>query len=330
MRAQTLHQLVSQATHSVPRMTADLSSIDDLARVQYSLVTRKQLLDGEFTRARIATLLRSGALRPVRPGVYATVGSIRDWRQELMAAILAFGDAAVASHASAARLWDFAHLPEDAVAITVRRDFTPRVRGVHRTTILPDEDVTSRAVIPCTSFERTLCDCTALLSPFQLGRILDDGLRRRDVSLAELGRCAGRLDSGPHRRLGIIKRLLAQRDASFDPGGSASELHVLQVIREAGLLEPVQQYPVRIRGRSYVLDFAWPDQRVFVEYYGLAVHSGASAVAHDSERLTALVGAEWRPLVFTDATPDQQIVRDVADALQIAPSDGAIEPRMSA
>jgi hypothetical protein len=310
-------------------MTARLSAIDDLARDQYSLVTRQQLLDAEFKRATIATLLRSGALRPVRPGVYATFGSIRDWRQEVMAATLAFGDAAVASHASAAHLWEFVHLPEDDLAITVKSDFTPRVRGVHRTTILPDDDITSRSGIPCTTFERTLCDCTALLSPFQLGRVLDDGLRRRDVCLDELGRCAGRLDSGPHRRLGIVKRLLVERDGSFDPGGSASELHLLQVMRDGGLPDPVQQYPVRLRGRSYFLDFAWPDQLVCVEYYGLAVHSGASAVASDNERLTALIGAGWRPLVFTDATPDQHVVRDVANALQTAPSDGGIEPRMS-
>ena len=53
-------------------------------------------------------------------------------------------------------------------------------------------------------------------------------------------------------------------------------------------------------------------------------------MAYDSERLTALVGAGWRPLVFTDATPDQQIVRDVANALRTPPSDEAFERPMSA
>lgn len=118
--------------------------------------------------------------------------------------------------------------------------------------------------------------------------------------------------------------------ASLDPGGSASELHVLHVVREAGLPAPVQQFPVRVGDQSFVLDFAWPDRRVFAEYYGLAVHSGASAVARDSARLTALAGAAWHPLIFTDATPDQQIVRDVANALRTAPSDGAVEGSMSA
>jgi hypothetical protein len=311
-------------------MAAKLSSIDDLAKVQWSLVTREQLLEAGFGRPRIATLLRTGSIRFVRPGIYATFGSRPDWHQALMATVLAVGDGAVASHSSAARLWEFAHRPEEAGEVLFKGDSSARKRGVHRTTILPDEDVSMRSGIPCTSFERTLCDCTTLLSPFQLGRVLDDGLRRRDTSLVRLQRCAARLDSGPGRRLALVKYLLGQRDASFDPGGSAAELHVLKAVRDAGLPEPVQQHPVRARQKSYVLDFAWPEQKVYVEYYGLLWHSGASAVAYDSERQTALVGLGWRPLVFTDGTSDREIVRDVANALSTAPSDGAIEHRMSA
>jgi very-short-patch-repair endonuclease len=322
--------MVSQAARSVPSMATRLSSIDEFASSQWSLITREQLLHRKFTRTKIATLLRSGALRPVRLGVYATFGSVRGWQQELMASILGASDDAVASHSSAARLWDFVHRPEDTNEVTIESDIGQRKRGVHRTTILPDDDVTVRSGIPCTSFERTLCDCTTLLSPFQLGRVLDDGLRRGDASLLRLHRCAARLDSGPNRRLGVIKGLLALRDASYDPGGSASELEMLRVIREAELPEPVQQFEVQADGRRYVLDFAWPAHKVYAEYYGLAVHSGASAVAHDSERITALGGEEWRPLIFTDATPDGHIVRDIKNALSKAPSDGAAEHRMSA
>ena len=192
------------------------------------------------------------------------------------------------------------------------------MQGVRRTTILPDEDVTERSGIPCTSFERTLCDCTAILSLFQLGRVLDDGLRRNLASLDRLMKCVFRLDSGPGRRLRVIQGLLAERDESFDPGGSASELRVLSVLRDAGLPAPVQQYPVRVDSHRYELDFAWPEQRVFAEYYGLPVHSGASAVAYDSSRLTAMVAEGWRPLVFTDATPDHEIVKRTEKVFGIA------------
>jgi len=312
-------------------MAGRLSSIDEIACVQRSLVTRKQLLDAEFSPDQIARLLATGALRVERPRVYATVGSVRSWEQDVMAAVLAAGDSAVAAIAAAARLWQFVHLPQDDVSVLVKSDFSLRQRGVHRTTVLPDDDVTLQSGIPCTSFERTLCDCTAMLTAFQLGRVLDDGLRRGVASLKQLERCAVRLDSGRGRKLSIVKQLLSQRDADFHPGGSVSELDVLQVIRDAGLPVPVHQLPVKVDGHTYYPDFAWPDRRIFAEYYGLAVHSRASAVSHDNERLTALVAIGWRPLVFDETTTERTIVKRLTQVLsQPTPSEGDAEHRLSA
>jgi hypothetical protein len=299
-------------------MITKLGRVDEVASGQWSLVTRGQLLEAGVSERRIVGLLRSGVLRPVRRRVYALVGAPRSWQQTALAAVLAAGEGAVASHATAARLWNYVYLPAESVDVTVERESRPPMRGVRRTTILPDEDVTERSGIPCTSFERTLCDCTAILSPFQLGRVLDDGLRRNLASLDGLTKCVFRLDSGPGRRLQVAKQLLAQRGESFDPGGSASELRVLAVLREAGVPAPVQQYRVHVDAHSYELDFAWPEQRVFAEYYGLPVHSGASAVAYDNSRLTAMVAEGWRPLVFTDLTPDNEIVKRAEKVFGIA------------
>jgi hypothetical protein len=296
-------------------MITKLGRVDEVAGGQWSLVTRAQLFDAGVSERRIVGLLRSGVLRPVRRRVYALVGAPRSWQQTAMAAVLAAGPGAVASHATAARLWNFVYLPAESVDVTVESQSRPPTPGVRRTTILPDVDVTERTGVACTSFERTLCDCTTILSPFQLGRVLDDGLRRNLASLDRLTKCVFRLDSGPGRRLRVIQGLLAERDESFDPGGSASELRVLQVLREGGIPAPLQQYPVRVDSRPYELDFAWPEQRVFAEYYGLAVHSGASAVAYDSSRLTAMVAQGWRPLVFTDSTPDHEIVKRAQEVL---------------
>jgi len=311
-------------------MTGKLSSIDDIASSQWSLVTRQQLFDASFEREQVAGLLRAGTLRVVRRHVYATFGSVRSWQQDQLAAVLTVGQPAFASHAAAARLWEYVHRPEDAVNVLLKADYTPRLRGARRTTILPDDDVTTREGIPCTSFERTLCDCSALLTPFQLGRVLDDGLRRGVASLKQLERCAVRLDSGRGRKLSVVKQLLSQRDAGFHPGGSASELDVLRVIRDAGLPPPVQQLVVHAGGHRYVLDFAWPDRKVFVEYSGLAVHSGASAVAHDNERTSALSGLWWRGLVFDETTPDRRMVERLTEALSTSPTHGDVEDRMSA
>jgi very-short-patch-repair endonuclease len=253
----------------------------------------------------------------VRPRVYRLAGSEVSWEQTLLSAVLSVGDGAVASHSSAARLWSFAYSPEPAIELTVGRDRNTAARGVvlHRSRCFGDSDVGRRDGIPCTSFERTLCDCSTLLSEFQLGRTLDDGLRRGRASIARLIDCARRLESGPGRRMSKIRALLVPRRHGFAPGGSAAELRVLDVLRATSLPLPVQQHVVRVGGRRFELDFAWPDLGVFVEYYGLAVHSLPSAVAYDSERLTLLTSAGWTPLVFTDSSTDREIVERTSAVL---------------
>jgi hypothetical protein len=157
-----------------------------------------------------------------------------------------------------------------------------------------------------------LCDSTTQLSWLQAARTLDDGLRRNLASLERLRECVLRLDSGPERRLSVVQGLLAERSGSYDPGGSASELRVLDVLRQAELPPPVQQHRVRLGGRTFFLDYAYPAELAFIEYYGLGVHGTPSAVAYDSDRITTLVSAGWRPLIFTDVTSDAEIVAKVS------------------
>jgi predicted transcriptional regulator of viral defense system len=300
-------------------MTSAQARIGSLAAKQRGLITREQLRALGLSDRVIDTMVRQSALRRIRRSVYATMGAPETWERSLLAAVLAAGDGAAASHSAAARLWRFAYAPEARLEIITPRERRPHIRGVHahQSVRLESADITRRDGIPCTTFERTLCDCTSLISQFQAGRTLDDGLRRNVAKLAVLRECAERLESAAGRRMTTIRALLAQRGVDFDPGGSGSELRVLDVIARAGLPRPVQQHRVRVGRRTYILDYAWPQWMVFGEYYGLAVHSGASAVAYDSDRITDLSAAGWTPLIFTDATPDSVIAEKVAAALGV-------------
>jgi hypothetical protein len=186
---------------------------------------------------------------------------------------------------------------------------------LHRSGTVGERDISNRAGIESTSFERTFSDCTTQLSQHQLGRVLDDGLRRGVASLQRLKDCLERIESGPGRHMSVVRALLAMRGIGFDPGGSRSELQVFDVFRRARLPLPVQQYRVRIGSKTYRPDFAWPGCMVFAEYYGLPFHTGANAVIADSERLTALVAAGWLPLVFTQASSDREIIERTTAAL---------------
>ncbi|HET9728574.1 MAG TPA: hypothetical protein VFR41_04085 [Acidimicrobiia bacterium] len=298
-------------------MDSILAPLEHTLASQRGLVTLDQLRSAAVSHDKVRSLVARKVVRRVRPRVFALVGVEDSWERGLQAVVLSAEDAS-ASHSAGASLWSFSHRPDRYFEITVDRNRRPELDGVliHRSRTLDATDIKVVAGIKCTSFERTLCDCTTLLSPFQLSRVLDDGLRRGIASIARLADCAERVESARGRHMSVIRWLLSQRDEAFDPGGSASELRVLRALRAGGVIEPVQQHVVRIRGRRFVLDYAWPKKRVFCEYYGLKVHSGASAVAYDSERITLLAAAGWTPVIVTDGTSDEQIVANARAALE--------------
>lgn len=297
-------------------MAARLARFESVLSSQHGLVTLDQLRDGQLSDRHARRLVEQKTLRRLRPRVYGLVGARESWERGLLAAVLSL-QGSVASHAAAARLWRFEPRPEDRYEVTVGREYRAPLRGVvlHRSATLGHEDIANRDAIPCTSFERTLCDCTSLLSGYQLSRVLDDGLRRGVASLRRLTGCAERLESGPGRHMSVVRSLLEARGIGFDPGGSRSELYLLDVFRRARLPLPVQQHRVKVGSKTFRPDFAWPDRKVFAEYYGLPFHIGPSAVVADSERLTALSAAGWLPLVFTQASSDREIVERTVAAL---------------
>ncbi len=300
-------------------MDTALIAVTDITAKQHTLVTRNQLQKHGLTRHEIDGLVDRRVLDRWRPQVFGIVGVTETWERGLLAAVLAVPEeGALASHSSAARLWSFAYWPEDRYEITVPTERRPRLVGVgvHRTTLLDDADIAQRSGVPCTSFERTLCECTTRMSELQLGRALDDGLRRGVASVRRLKDCAERLDSGPGRRMSVIHGLLGARDPHYDPGGSDDELRVLEVLKRAGLPLPAQQQEVVVDGRTYRPDYAWPVWKIFSEYYGRTTHIGASAVAYDNERITALAAVGWLPLIFTWTTSDDQIVDQAVKAFE--------------
>jgi very-short-patch-repair endonuclease len=66
------------------------------------------------------------------------------------------------------------------------------------------------------------------------------------------------------------------------------------------------------------VDFAWPEQKVAVEYEGVW-HGERQNVAKDRRRLNKLTAAGWRVVFVTAADlhhPEELIVR-IADALSV-------------
>ena len=85
----------AEADHAIAR----------LAKTQYGVISRAQLVALGLDRGRIARRVAAGRLHRLHDGVYA-VGHLAPRREmRWMAAVLACGDGAVLSHRSAATLW---------------------------------------------------------------------------------------------------------------------------------------------------------------------------------------------------------------------------------
>lgn len=287
--------------------------LNNLTRRQHGLVTRSQAHHLGFTTRRIQNHLRRAQWLTLRPGVYAVAGMPPSHEQALLAVALAVGGLVAVSHRSAAGLWGMAGVeaPDCIEVVTDLRRWS-RLEGVigHRSGALFEEDLTVVRGIPVTSRARTLVDLSGTLSMGQLGRTLDDCLRR-GLRLDALRRCAGRLAPAPGRRMKLVHTLLAERLPGYDPGDSDLETRVLRLLVDAGLPIPRQQVAVRVGARNLRLDLAYPDVRVGVELDGWEHHGTFSAFHGDRERDALLASAGWVVAHFSARTTDDEIVSAV-------------------
>jgi hypothetical protein len=295
--------------------------IAEIASRQYGLITRAQALALGLTLDGIHHRLRSKRWVTVRSGVYAINGTPSTAEQALLAAVLAAGQGAVASHLTAARLYGFT-LPEPfRIDVLTRETRRVRLAGVrhHRTEDLHPDDVVVRRNIPVTSAARTLVDCSGDVFPLDLGSVVDNAMRRGLENLEALRSCHERLATGPGRRpTRAMRMVLDSRPRGYEPGGSDRERRVADVLAEAGLPRPVPQLRVKVGGRSYRLDYCWPDVMVYLEWDGWETHGTYTAFHADRRRTRLLAAAGWTGIPVTAHTTDAEMVRDVASALAVS------------
>jgi hypothetical protein len=210
----------------------------------------------------------------------------------------------VASHRTAAALWQLDGFPVGVVEIVLPRG--ERVRRtsaiVHESRDLAGVDFADRDGIPCTSLVRTLVDLPALCSAAHAGKGLDSAVRR-DPRRELLGLVLMRHREVARRgRPGTrkLRALLAERLGTDQRTDSSFEDEFLGVCRAFDIPEPVTQYRVRLPDGSIVyLDAAWPPSKVYVECDSLAHHFGKVAFDKDRRRRRALVAMGWRPYEYT-------------------------------
>jgi very-short-patch-repair endonuclease len=260
----------------------------------------------------------SRQLEIVRTAVYRVVGTPQSWDQALLAACLAGGANAAASHRSAAWWWRLGGFdPPDMLEITVPRHRRVRMTGVsvHQTTVWGVRHFTRSGPLPVSTPARTLCDSTGFCSPKQVERAVDDALRRRLTTLRMLTSVFIDLACRGRRRSTTMRAILDDRLTGFHPGDSHPEVRLAKWLRSAGLPPAVQQHQVRVGGRSYRMDLAYPAEKIDIEYDGWEAHRPRSAFDNDRDRDMRLELEGWLVLRFTSRHGRATVVERVARAI---------------
>jgi very-short-patch-repair endonuclease len=291
--------------------------IAEVGAAQYGLVELGQLAANGVRRHHVESRLRRGALERARPGVFVIAGTPPSFEQSVLAAVLAAGPHAVASHTTAALLWDLPLVEHVVLEVSTARPHWARMRGVraHRTVAFLNCEHTTHRRIPVTTVARTLVDLSGVFSVAQLGRMTDRALRQGKLRLDDLRKCVAGLPPAPGRRTTRIMRVLCRRLAGYDPGESDLEMRFARAIVAGGLPEPVQQQRVTVGNRRCRIDLAYPHLKIAVEIDGWDHHGTRTAFDADRARANDLVVAGWRVLRFTSTMTDAQAVATVAAAL---------------
>jgi very-short-patch-repair endonuclease len=269
-----------------------------LAGGQHDVVTHRQLRELGYSASAIHRMVRSGRLRRLHRGVYLVGHRPPTDRSRLLAAVLASGSGAVASHTSAACLHGLLPWRGTVVDVTSRRE-PPTHRGVrgHRTTLLRRDDVTVVDGIPVTAVPRTFVDAAPQVGQDILERMWRraDELRILDPRglIAQLG--------VPRPGVAAVRRLLAAADEGAFSSLTRSDLEILflQTIRAAGLPTPVTNVRIDVASGRPEVDALWPEQRVVVEIDGWSTHGSRRDFERDRLRDAELQRVGYRTVRFT-------------------------------
>lgn len=121
---------------------------------------------------------------------------------------------------------------------------------------------------------------------------LDAALRSQSCDRGQL-QVAAKSQAGRRGIVTVRELIPLARPEAESPMESEARL----VMLDGGLPEPLLQYVIVDRdGLVWRVDFAWPDERVAVEYDGFDWHSSPEALRKDRQKRAALEEVGWRVL----------------------------------
>ncbi|HEU5062787.1 MAG TPA: type IV toxin-antitoxin system AbiEi family antitoxin domain-containing protein [Solirubrobacterales bacterium] len=257
--------------------------IAELAKRQYGVVSREQLLNLGLESGAIGRRLRAGRLHQLHPGVYAVGHRVIPREGRWMAAVLASGPDAVLSHWSAAALWMIRPNSRERIDVTVsHRSRSSDLIRRHISQVPPDERTIEEG-IPVTTVPRAILDLAATEDAETVQNLLRESefLELSDrLSLPHL------LERYPGRR-GTRKVRSALDRLREEPQGrkrSPLEERFGPFLRRYRLPLPRYNDWIALGDKRVCVDCHWPEVRQIVELDGWQGHRTRTAFREDRAR----------------------------------------------
>lgn len=259
-----------------PAMRDQLSSvrIAALARRQWGVVSRPQLLACGLSSSTISRWVAAGRLHRLHPGVYAVGHLALTEESHLVAALFYAGTGAGLSHVNAARWWELTTLQSKAIHISTPTYRRP-VEGIvfHR----PREiEIVRHRRLPVTPLARTLLDFAAVAPERELRKAIAEADYRWGLSPSALLPLLGRGAPGSAALRAAVDSYLPELARTE----SDLEDDFLFFCERHDLALPLINR--RIEGKK--VDAWWPQHGVIVELDSVLAHASAPRRLIDRER----------------------------------------------
>jgi predicted transcriptional regulator of viral defense system len=252
--------------------------VAELAAAQHGAVSARQLNELGVSAESISRQVAVGRLHRVHQGAYALGHPALSRHGRCMAAVLAGGEGAILSHASAAWLWGLSgHYPG---IVEVTAPVTRHVRAglrLHSAATLSPEDKTTEEGIPVTALPRTILDLAARDRRRSPAWALARADRLGILDLIEIDALLQR--SSGQRGVARLRQAAEEfREPVFTRSGL--ERRFLRLVKESALPRPSTNLFVC----GYELDAYWSEFRFAVELDTYEYHGNPGTFESDRER----------------------------------------------
>jgi hypothetical protein len=289
-------------------------AIAALASDHHGVITERDAQQLGISAATLRRRSRVGLLTQVDQGIFLIPGSPATWAQRCVLACAAAGPDSILSHRCAASIWLLDGFQSAPLELTVPRHTTRDRRPnviVHESSDLAEIDRTRRNHLRLTTPIRTIIDLAAVAGPLRLEQALEDGLRRKLFTAAQVAHRFTAISRRGKRGVRKLRPLLEARVGESVPTASELERRIARIIDGLPLPPPVRQFRVELADGPVFLDFAWPERMLFLEGDGMYDHATALRLPWDEDRQNQLVLLGWHPVRFCWKTVTQQ--RDVVE-----------------